>query len=33
MQLEIPICLGYGPKALTYKAKMHELDSIFFTNT
>ena len=33
MQLEIPICLGYGPKALTYKAKMHKLDSIFFPNT
>ena len=29
MQLEILRCLGYGPKALTYKATMHRLKSMF----
>ena len=30
MQFEIPRCLGYGPKALTYKATMHWLEPMFF---
>ena len=31
IQQEIPRCLGYGPKALTYKATMHKLKSMFFS--
>ena len=30
MQLEIPRCLGYAPKALTYKATMNRLKPMFF---
>ena len=32
IQQEIPRCLGYGPKALTCKATMHKLKSMFFPN-
>ena len=32
IQQEIPRCVGYGPKALTYKATMHKLKSMFFPN-
>ena len=31
IQYEIPGCLGYDPKALTYKATMHKLKSMFFS--
>ena len=27
----MPRCLKYGPKALTYKATMHKLKSMFFS--
>ena len=32
IQQEIPGCLAYGPKTLTYKARIHKLKSVFFTN-
>ena len=32
IQQEIPRYLGYGPKALKYKATMHKLKSMFFAN-
>ena len=31
MQLETLSILGYGPKALTYKATMHRIKSMFFS--
>ena len=31
MQLEIPRCLGYGPKTLACKATTHRLKSMFFS--
>ena len=31
MQLEIRRCLGYGAKALTYKATMHRINSMYLS--